>query len=136
MGIHEITITDREFHQLSAFIKSNYGINLKEKKRTLVISRLYNILQENNFQSFSEYFDYVRSDKTGKALSILINKITTNHTFFLREPEHFDYFRNTVLPCLKKSVASRDIGIWSAGCSTGEEPYTLAMIIDEFFSDK
>lgn len=136
MELQKISITDNEFHKFSAFVKANYGVNLMEKKRALVISRLYNVLIQNNFENFTEYFDYVRSDKTGKALSTLINKITTNHTFFMREPEHFNYLRNAVLPYLKKSVNIRDLGIWSAGCSTGEEPYTLAMIIDEFFSDE
>ena len=71
-------------------------------------------------------------DKSGEAAVAFINKITTNHTYFMREPEHFNYFRDKVLPYLKTTVTSRDLRIWSAGCSTGEEPYTLAMIIDEF----
>jgi len=63
---------------------------------------------------------------------VLIDKITTNHTFFMREADHFYYFRDTVLPYLTRTVKEKDLRIWSAGCSTGEEPYTLAMIIDEF----
>jgi chemotaxis protein methyltransferase CheR len=122
MDLRDITITDSEFRQLSTFIKSNYGINLKEKKRTLVIARLYNILKDNNFQSFSEYFDYVRSDKTGEALSTLINKITTNHTFFMREPEHFDYLRNTVLPYLKKMCKTGISGYGAPDVQQGRSP--------------
>jgi len=128
-----ITISDEEFHKLAKYIKTNYGINLKEEKRTLVTGRLDQVLAQNNFSSFSEYYDYVVSDKTGQAAATLVNKITTNHTFFMREADHFYYFRDKVLPYLAQSVKDRDLRIWSAGCSTGEEPYTLAMILDEFF---
>jgi chemotaxis protein methyltransferase CheR len=128
-----ITITNSEFLQLAGYIKANYGIQLKDEKKALVTGRLHSVLTQLNFKSFSEYYDYVISDKTGEAAVSLINKITTNHTFFMREPEHFYYFRDKVLPQLKSTVNNRDLRIWSAGCSSGEEPYTLAMIIDEFF---
>jgi len=91
------------------------------------------VLAEKNFKAFSEYFDYIISDKTGEAVGTLVNKITTNHTFFMREPDHFYYFRDKVLPTAAAMAKDRDLRIWSAGCSSGEEPYTLAMIIDEFF---
>lgn len=125
-------ITDKEFSQLTVYIKENYGINLKEEKRSLVTGRLHNVLLQNNFKNFSEYYEYILSDKTGNAAATLINKITTNHTFFMREADHFLYFKNTVLPYLTNTVKVKDMRIWSAGCSSGEEPYTLAMILDEF----
>jgi chemotaxis protein methyltransferase CheR len=128
-----ITITKEEFGKLADYIKANYGIQLKAEKQALVTGRLQSVLAEHNFPDFSAYFNYVVMDKTGEAAVTLMNKITTNHTFFMREPEHFYYFRDTVLPFLKNSVTSKDLRIWSAGCSSGEEPYTLAMIIDEFF---
>ncbi len=128
-----ITITNEEFNKITEYIRRNYGINLKEEKRALVTGRLQSVLAEKNFRSFSEYYDYIIQDKTGAASATLMNHITTNHTFFMREPEHFYYFRDTVLPYLKSRAAGRDLRIWSAGCSSGEEPYTLAMIIDEFF---
>lgn len=127
-----IEITQKEFKQLADYIKANYGIRLKEEKQTLVTGRLHNVLIENNFSSFADYYDYVISDRTGNAVNTMINKITTNHTFFMREVDHFYYFRDIVLPYLKKTEKDKDLRIWSAGCSTGEEPYTLAMIIDEF----
>jgi len=102
----------------------------------LVTGRLQNVLAEHNFQNFSEYFNYVVQDKTGEASSTLINRITTNHTFFMREPEHFYYFRDTVLPYLKSTVRNRDLRIWSAGCSSGEEPYALTFLIDQFFGSE
>ncbi len=128
-----ITILDKEFIQLAAFIKENYGIHLKEEKKALVTGRLQNVLKLNNLNSFSEYYEYIRSDQSGEAVSTLINRITTNHTFFMREADHFQYFRKYILPGLADTVRDRDLRIWSAGCSSGEEPYTLAMIIDEFF---
>ncbi len=128
-----ITITKKEFRQLAEYIKANYGINLKDEKQALVTGRLHNILAQNNFGNFTEYFEHIISDKTGAAAITLIDKITTNHTFFMREADHFFYFRDKVLPYLKKAVQKNDLRIWSAGCSSGEEPYTLAMILDEFF---
>ena len=131
------TISDKEFDKLSKYIKSNYGINLKEEKKALLIGRLRNVLMQKNFKNFSEYYDYIISDKTGVAATTLIERISTNHTFFMREADHFKYFQDTVLPYLKKTVGrSKDLRIWSAGCSSGEEPYTLAMIIDEFFGNE
>jgi chemotaxis protein methyltransferase CheR len=128
-----LTITEKEFRQLADYIEANYGIRLKDEKKTLLTGRLYNVLIDNNFNSFSDYYDYIISDETGNAVNTLINKITTNHTFFMREVDHFYYFKDKVLPFLKKVEKDKDLRIWSAGCSTGEEPYTLAMIIDEFF---
>lgn len=128
-----IAITDKEFRQLAEYIKFNYGIHLKEEKKALVTGRLYNVLVQHGFNSFSEYFNYIISDKTGTAITTLINKITTNHTFFMREAEHFEHFRDRILPYLKATVKDKDLRIWSAGCSTGEEPYTLAMILNDFF---
>lgn len=127
-----VTITEKEFWQLSDYIKANYGINLKEEKLSLVTGRLQKVLAANNISSFSEYYKLVLSDKTGNAAVNLINCITTNHTFFMREVEHFNFFKEKVLPELVENVSGNDLRIWSAGCSSGEEPYTLAMIIDEY----
>lgn len=125
-------ITDREFMALVQFIKQNYGINLAQK-RNLVSGRLHNYILQNGFRSFSEYFRYVHADKTGKAGMILVDKLTTNHTYFMREPKHFEFFAQTVLPYLTKTESgTKDLRIWSAGCSTGEEPYTLAMFLDAY----
>lgn len=128
-----IKITRKEFDQLSAYIKANYGIYLKPEKETLVIGRLQNELIQKGFKNFSEYYDYVINDKTGIAVSTLLDKITTNHTFFMREADHFAYFKDVVLPYFASRVTDRDLRIWCAGCSSGEEPYTLAMILDEYF---
>jgi chemotaxis protein methyltransferase CheR len=131
-----LNITDTEFNQLVNYIKANYGIKLCNEKKALAVGRLSNVLLQMNFKSFSEYYDYIISDTTGEAANILINRISTNHTFFMREKEHFIYFRDKVLPYLSKMIKDKDIRVWSAGCSTGEEPSTIAMIIDEYFQEE
>lgn len=126
-------ITKTEFKKMTDYIKRNYGINIKEEKESLITGRLSNLLIQHNITNFSDYYNYVVSDVTGDAAVELINKITTNHTFFMREADHFDFFKNKVLPYLSNTVTNKDLRIWSAGCSSGQEPYTLAMILDEYF---
>ncbi len=127
-------ITDREYKVLTEYILKHYGIKLGAEKKTLVVGRLKNVLVQKNFSSFSEYYDYIVADKTGVAATTLVDKITTNHTYFMREPAHFHYFRDHVLPSLANTVTDKDLRIWSAGCSTGEEAYTLAMIMQDHFA--
>ncbi|KDR94555.1 chemotaxis protein methyltransferase CheR [Peptoclostridium litorale DSM 5388] len=131
-----IKITEREFELLSDYIKSNYGIYIKKKKQTLLMGRLSGVLNEMGFTSFMQYYNYMLADKSGAGVVTLVDKITTNHTYFMRESDHFQYFKGTVLPYLEHSVKDRDLRIWSAACSSGEEAYTLAMIMDEYFSEK
>lgn len=128
-----VNIQEEEFRQFANYIKANYGIHFKNEKKSLIEGRLGNLLSSMNFQSLTEYMNYVTADKSGKAMSAMLDRITTNHTFFMREPAHFYYFRDKVLPYLAKTVRDKDLRIWSAACSSGEEPYTLAMILDEFF---
>ncbi|PKM60418.1 MAG: chemotaxis protein CheR [Firmicutes bacterium HGW-Firmicutes-4] len=131
-----IQITEKEFAKLTEYIHSEFGIELKKEKQLLLMGRLHKLLVELGFDSFTDYYQYLISDKTGEASSVLIDKVSTNHTFFMREPEHFEFFKNTVLPYLKKKKEAennRDIRLWCAASSTGEEPYTLAMIMAEFF---
>lgn len=131
-----VAITDKEFRQLADYIKMNYGINLKKEKQALVMGRLANVLSGKGFKSFSDYYDYVVADRTGEAVITLVDKITTNHTFFMREPDHFYFFKDKVLPYLSRTVRDKDLRIWCAACSSGEESYTLAMILDEYFGDE
>jgi chemotaxis protein methyltransferase CheR len=129
-------ITERELTELVQYIKQNYGINLTHKK-SLVSGRLYNFILQSGFRGFSDYFRHVYTDKTGKAGITLVNKLTTNHTYFMREPKHFEFMKQTILPYLiKKEAKNKDLRIWSAGCSTGEEPYTLAMLMGDFFGSE
>ena len=127
-----INLKESEFRELIEYMKTNYGINLTEKK-LLIEGRLSNMVVEKGFGNFTDYLKFVFKDSSGNEISTLINKLTTNHTFFMREAEHFDYFRDTVLPYLESTSKTKDLRIWSAGCSSGEEPYTLAMIIADYF---
>lgn len=131
-----LIITDKEFNQLTEYIETNYGIHLKAEKKTLLVGRLQHILQEKNMSNFTDYYQYLISDKTKQASTTLINKITTNHTFFMREVDHFNFFRDHVLTYIKETVPDKDLRIWSAGCSSGEEPYALSMIINDFFGEE
>lgn len=125
-------ITDAEFQRLVKFMYDNFGINLAAK-RVLVQGRLGNMLRERNFKNYSEYLDAVMNDTTGAEVTTILNKLTTNHTFFMREPEHYTFMNDVVLPYMKSVCTDHVLRIWSAACSSGEEVYTMAMLIDQFF---
>ncbi len=131
-----VAIKDKEFKQFADYVKQNYGINFKHEKKSLIEGRLGQVMTQLGFDCIRDYLDYVKADKTGQAEATMLNKITTNHTYFMREPAHFYYFRDKVLPYLEATVKDMDLRIWSAACSSGEEPYTLAMLIDEYFGPK
>jgi len=128
-----INITDNEFIQLVTYIKNNYGINIREEKRALLTGRLSNTLINEGYKSFTEFYEALITDNSKETVTKLLNRITTNHTFFMREKDHFEFFKTDVLPFLKNNVKDYDLRIWCAACSTGEESYTLAMILDEYF---
>lgn len=129
----EFLITERELEEIITFVKKRSGIDLSGKK-VLITGRLDHYLAQNGYSSYSEYMDAVRHDITGNEAINLVNSLTTNHTFFMREFDHFEFLRKEILPELKKKEsASKDLRIWSAACSTGQEPYTLAMVLKDFF---
>lgn len=130
-----LKLTDNDFYRLVDFIKTNYGINL-EKKRVLIEGRLTSIVSQTGFTSFNDYINFALSDSTGKETIRLVNKLTTNHTFFMREPEHFKFLESTVLPYIESTVRDKDARIWCAASSTGQEPYTIAMTIDDYFGGR
>lgn len=127
-----IHIKEKEYNRLAEYVKLHYGVNLGNSKQMLVVGRLQQELLKANFRSFTEYYDHLTSDASGAAVIALVNRITTNYTFFMRETQHFDYMREGLLPQLVGNIQGRDLRIWSAGCSTGQEPYSLAMLIDEY----
>jgi chemotaxis protein methyltransferase CheR len=128
-----IEITNDEFKLLAAYIKETCGINLKEKKKTLLVGRLSNMLSEMGMSDFMSYYENLKSDTEGILHSQFIDKITTNYTYFMREADHFEYFAKIVLPYLEENVKNRDLRIWCAASSTGEEPYTLTMLMEDYF---
>lgn len=130
-------ITDEEFNRIARLVYDTFGVNLTEQKKALVMGRLSKVLRELGYSTFGEYYDYVASDKTGKAIVTLIDRITTNHTFFFREIDHFHFLEQKVLPEFEARAGSGDeLRFWCAGCSSGEEPYTLAMVLDRYFGDR
>jgi len=129
-------ITDGEFTLFRDLIYHNFGINLTEAKRMLLVRRLQNLLRSSGFASFSEYYDYLVSHPSDTGFSELVNRITTNYTFFNREPDHFTLFRQTTLPWIEQrhtALGSHDLRVWCAAASTGEEPYMLAMLMLDYF---
>lgn len=134
-ALHGMTITDREFDRIRELVYSRFGINLTDQKRSLVVGRLQKVLKQKNFASFSDFIQYVEADKTGEALDTLVNRISTNHTFFFREKEHFTYLVERALPDVVGNIRERDIRVWCAACSSGEESYCLAMLLMDYFGD-
>lgn len=131
-----LKINDADFNRLVSYMRSNYGINLS-RKRSLIEGRLSNTLIERGFNSYGEYLDMCFADKSGKEIDKLLIKLTTNHTFFMREPEHYKFLTDTVLPFIKQTNSkTKSMRIWSAGCSSGEEAYTTAMHISEYLGNE
>lgn len=127
-----IEITSKEFEVISNYMRNNYGIKLGESKKSLVKGRLQNLLSEKNIESFSEYYDYIVSDKSGQAATEIVNKLTTNYTYFLREPNHFKFLTEQALPYFFQQKSTKELLFWSAGCSSGEEAYTIGMVLKDY----
>lgn len=126
-------ITDEEFSRIAVYLKRRYGIDMSHKK-VIMNGRLENYIRTGGWNSFHEYMDAVERDISGNLEKTLVDILTTNHTYFMREFEHFEYFKAEVLPWLKKKEGVRkDLRIWCAAASTGEEPYTIAMVLLDFF---
>ena len=129
------SLTTKQLARVSDFIGEEVGIQLPSAKRSMVEGRLRKRLRTLGFNEFDEYLDFTLKTPDGEYEKLhLIDVITTNKTDFFREPEHFQYLVNEALPKLERSrrqAGRTDINIWSAGCSSGEEPYTLAMVMSE-----
>lgn len=136
--VFKLKMTDDDFGRLSSFIYEELGIKMPYQKKIMLQSRLQKRLAALNMGSYKEYIDFVFS-KEGLEDEIIkmIDLITTNKTDFFRESSHFDYLTSTVLPeiCSGKQQ-KKTIRIWSAGCSSGEEPYTLAIVLKEFLENQ
>ncbi len=122
------------FRRFSTFIHSALGIKMPDAKRTMLQARLQKRLRILGIRTFKEYCDYVFSPAGMEAeLENMVDAVTTNKTEFFRELGHFEYLVQTVLPKMKNAWSGgRSIRVWSAGCATGEEPYTLAMVLGDF----
>ncbi|MBF0584825.1 MAG: chemotaxis protein CheR [Magnetococcales bacterium] len=133
---HEkITLSDKDFQRLSAFIEATSGIQMPLSKKSMLTARIQKRLRLLKLHSFTDYVDSVLDPHdTTQELIHFLDIVTTNKTDFFREPNHFTFMTETAMPALmQKGVGiSRPLQIWSAPCSTGEEPYTMAMVIKEF----
>ncbi|MBF0135709.1 MAG: chemotaxis protein CheR [Magnetococcus sp. DMHC-1] len=129
-------LSDKDFKRLSDFIYQQAGILMPMSKKTMLTARIQKRLRTLGMHSFPEYVEMVLDPRhKGEELINFIDAVTTNKTDFFREPNHFDYLKGTVLPELLQTTGAglqRRLMVWSAACSTGEEPYTLAMVIKEF----
>jgi len=130
-GDREFKFTNKDFEQVREFVKKETGISLSDAKKNLVYGRLSRRLRDLSIASFSDYLKYVKNENAAELVNF-VNAITTNLTSFFREEHHFEFLKKEVIPKLVKSnEASRRIRCWSAGCSTGEEPYSLAIALTE-----
>ncbi len=127
-----MAITDKDFNRLVTFVQSKYGIDLHQK-RQLVTSRLSGTVKNMGYSSFTEYVDFLLKKGSGDDINHLLSKLTTNYTYFMREVESFDYFTRTILPdIVHKHQRDKCLSIWSAACSSGEEPYNVSMYIMDY----
>lgn len=125
-------LNPEQFIQLSEFITTNYGIKLPEHKKVMVEGRLQKRLKELQLESFAEYIDLVLGHEETEEVVHMINAVSTNKTDFFRESAHFDFMNEVLLPSLFAEKRAGDIKIWSSAASTGEEIYTIAMVMEEF----
>jgi chemotaxis protein methyltransferase CheR len=119
-------ITDAEFAQIRAFAMRQAGISLAPSKKALIVGRWAKRLAHHGLDNFSAYLKLLSGGGTGDEARIALDLITTNETNFFREPKHFEFLRTQVLPQIKPGNRFR---VWSAACSTGEEPYSIAMLL-------
>jgi chemotaxis methyl-accepting protein methylase/two-component sensor histidine kinase/chemotaxis signal transduction protein len=133
------SLSEEDFKRISDVIYSHCGINLHDGKKSLVRARLAKLLRMSKHTSFKNYIDYVLSPAGRHEFSSLVDSISTNLTSFFREKNHFDFLTNIYLPQLckeKEGSSQQKIRVWSAGCSSGEEPYSLAITLLEYFGDQ
>ena len=134
-----LEISDADFLLTARLIRDRFGIHLGPQKRAMLSGRLYKLVRESGARSFSEYFRAHLRDPSDALLLSLADKVSTNHTYFQRESEHFDHYVRTALPEVTERLqrqGTRDLRMWCAASSSGEEPYTLAMLQREFFGPR
>ncbi|HPD95790.1 MAG: protein-glutamate O-methyltransferase [Bacteroidales bacterium] len=131
--IYRQQLSDAEFKKLSSFIYNECGIKLPPIKRVMLQCRLQKRLRHLQLGTFKDYIDYLFNSNGGNTEIIhMLDVVSTNKTDFFRESSHFDYMQETVLPEFAKKNQMGTLKVWSAGCSSGEEPYTLVMVLYEF----
>jgi chemotaxis protein methyltransferase CheR len=133
MGANDESMSGRDYARLCELICAQAGIHLGAERKTMLEVRIKRRLKILNLHSYGEYCDYLFGHEGLKdEIANLIDVVTTNKTDFFREPGHFDFLANRALPELAERLNGRHFAIWSAGCSTGEEPYTMAIVLSEY----
>jgi chemotaxis protein methyltransferase CheR len=127
-GIGDVVLKEKEFVQFRDLIYRIAGISMAPSKKPLVASRLAKRVRHYGLASYSEYFEMISAANGQSELQMAVDLLTTNETHFFREPKHFDFLRQFILP---KRKPGKTLRIWSAACSSGEEPYSIAMLLDE-----
>ncbi|MCI9462095.1 MAG: hypothetical protein HFF93_10005 [Oscillibacter sp.] len=131
-----MTISDADFKRMVNFIQSSYGIDLSQKKQ-LITSRLSPALKKLGYGTFSDFVNHLLDKKENDEVTLVLNKLTTNYTFFMREKEHLDYFCNNIIPeIVRRHERDKTLAIWSAGCSSGEEPYNITMFLYDYLGSR
>lgn len=129
-------LSDPEFNQLSKLVYEQCGIKLPPAKKILLESRLNKRLRALRISSFKDYILYLTSSEgMSNEVINMIDEVTTNKTDFFREPHHFDFLREHILPEFLKNSPRKQFRIWSSACSSGEEPYTLAMVLSDYVQE-
>lgn len=131
-NIYNTALSDKEFNQLSQYIQLNYGIKMPPSKKIVLQGRLQKRLRKLQISDFKTYVDFVFSKQGENEIIHMMDVVSTNKTDFYREPIHFEALEEEILPKLIKQNGRGKLNIWSAGCSSGEEPYTLAIVLNEF----
>ena len=131
-----LTISDNDFNRLVKFMQSNYGIDLSQK-RQLITGRLTTPLKQRGYSSFTDFVNHVLQTKDNDLITLLLDKLTTNYTFFMREKEHLDLFCKQIIPdIVQRHQKDKTLAIWSAGCSSGEEPYNITMFLFDYLGQQ
>ena len=127
-----LVISDNDFIRLVKFVQGNYGIDLSQKKQ-LITGRLSAPLKQRGYTSFTDFVNHILQTKDNDLITLLLDKLTTNYTFFMREKEHLDLFCQKIIPdIVQRHQKDKTLAIWSAGCSTGEEPYNITMFLFDY----
>ena len=139
LAAQDVVLHEKDFRRISDLVYEHCGIDLHEGKKELVRARLAKQLRKGHFKTFSEYLRHVLDDPTGREFSVLVDSLSTNLTKFFREDQHFEYLRTHLLPRImasKQGSGEFRIRGWSAGCSSGEEPYSMAITLLEAIQGK
>ncbi|WP_109487408.1 CheR family methyltransferase [Occallatibacter savannae] len=126
-----LSLSRKEFSAITDLARREFGVELGPGKEQLVAARLGKLMRRLHFSSFREFYDQLQADRSGGYLVQLIDSLTTNHTSFFREQPHFDFLVERIFA---RREADRPLRIWSAACSSGEEPYTIALVAQEYFA--